>query len=43
MTLLFSLLAQTNMVEPVQAAALDAQAAVPPLNLGRYRSKAVSS
>ena len=33
MTLLFSLLAQTNMVEPVQAAALDAQAAVPPLNL----------
>ena len=33
MTLLFSLLAQTNMVEPVQAAALDAEAAVPPLNL----------
>lgn len=33
MTLLFSLLAQTNMVEPVQAAALDAQVAVPPLNL----------
>ena len=33
MTLLFSLLAQTNMVEPVQAAALAAQAAVPPLNL----------
>ena len=33
MPLLFSLLAQTNMVEPVQAAALDAQAAVPPLNL----------
>ena len=33
MTLLFSLLAQTNMLEPVQAAALDAQAAVPPLNL----------
>ena len=33
MTLLFSLLAQTNMVEPVQAAALDAQAAVPLLNL----------
>lgn len=33
MTLLFSLLAQTNMVEPVQAATLDAQAAVPPLNL----------
>lgn len=33
MTLLFSLLAQTNMVEPVQAAAIDAQAAVPPLNL----------
>ena len=33
MTLLFSLLAQTNMVEPVQAAALDAQAAVPPLKL----------
>ena len=33
MTLLFSLLAQTNMVDPVQAAALDAQAAVPPLNL----------
>ena len=33
MTLLFSLLAQTNMVEPVQAAALDAQAAGPPLNL----------
>ena len=33
MTLLFSLLAQTNMVEPVQAVALDAQAAVPPLNL----------
>ena len=33
MTLLFSLLAQANMVEPVQAAALDAQAAVPPLNL----------
>ena len=33
MTLLFSLLAQTNMVEPVQAAALDAHAAVPPLNL----------
>lgn len=33
MTLLFSLLAQTNMVEPMQAAALDAQAAVPPLNL----------
>ena len=33
MTLLFSLLAQTHMVEPVQAAALDAQVAVPPLNL----------
>lgn len=33
MTLLLSLLAQTNMVEPVQAAALEAQTAVPPLNL----------
>ena len=33
MTLLLSLLAQTNMVEPVQAAALEAQTAGPPLNL----------
>lgn len=33
MTLLLSLLAQTNMVEPMQAAALEAQTAVPPLNL----------
>ncbi len=33
MTLLLSLLAQTNMVEPVQAVALEAQTAVPPLNL----------
>ncbi len=33
MTLLLSLLAQTNMVEPVQAVVLEAQTAVPPLNL----------
>ena len=33
MTVMLSLLAQTAVVEPVQAAALEAQTAVPPLNL----------
>lgn len=33
MTFMLSLLAQTAVVEPVQAAALEAQTAVPPLNL----------